>query len=487
MSSIRTRHLPAAAAAAAAADRPWPDVDETSPANDTELIERRPAARTNSRDASSAALATALGRVSSLGSLAGTRPSARHSMVLGGASLLVCIVSFVAQTIITRRVQESYVQPYFILWVSHSFWIIILPLHTVYEKLKRRPRSLAALKLDALVASAKLIVQRRRSHAGARLESSSSSSSSLVAHVYEPVNTTELDGAGAGTGDEDGSRALAGSRPGWVICRMIGLAAMLAGLLNSSAYLWYVAVGFTSMSKVTAIYNMSCFFAYLFSVLLLKERVQVAKCVAVGISIVGVALMALVDTGADVQALSEAQRHALRNTELLGDLLSLACACGIGLYQVLYKKYAVPSDYHSLYHVNFMTALLGASTLLVFWVPIPALHAIGIEHFRWPSAQQFAYIAGNAMFGVAYNGGFMIALALTSPLFAAVGVMLTIPAMAAVDMVIQGHALPWSVFVGGAAILAGFATLTYAEYCDSVRKADPMADSDSAAPTAAVT
>ncbi|KAJ2097366.1 hypothetical protein GGI09_003872 [Coemansia sp. S100] len=472
MSGIRTRHL-------AAADRPWAELDEASPANVTELIERRPATRPNSRDASLTVLTGTLGRVASSASLAGARPSARRSMVLGGAALVVCIFSFVAQTIITRSVQESYVQPYFILWVSHSFWVIILPLHTAYEKLKRRPRSLAALKLEALVASAKLIVQRRRSHAGARLESSFD--------LYEPVSTTEQDmDRGTAAGDEDGSRALAASRPAWVVWRMILLTAMLAGLLNSSAYLWYVAVGFTSMSKVTAIYNMSCFFAYLFSILLLKERVQVVKCVAVGISIVGVALMALFDTGADVQGLSEVQRHARRNAELLGDLLSLACACGIGLYQVLYKKYAVPKDYHSLYHVNFMTALLGASTLLVFWIPIPALHAIGIERFRWPDARQFAFIASNAMFGVAYNAGFMIALALTSPLFAAVGVMLTIPAMAAVDMVIQGHALAWSILIGAGAILAGFATLTYAEYCDSVRKTDQTADSDSNPPSVAV-
>ncbi|KAJ2095947.1 hypothetical protein GGI16_005025 [Coemansia sp. S142-1] len=472
MSGIRTRHL-------AAADRPWAELDEASPANVTELIERRPATRPNSRDASLTVLTGTLGRVASSASLAGARPSARRSMVLGGAALVVCIFSFVAQTIITRSVQESYVQPYFILWVSHSFWVIILPLHTAYEKLKRRPRSLAALKLEALVASAKLIVQRRRSHAGARLESSFD--------LYEPVSTTEQDmDRATAAGDEDGSRALAASRPGWVVWRMIALTAMLAGLLNSSAYLWYVAVGFTSMSKVTAIYNMSCFFAYLFSILLLKERVQVVKCVAVGISIVGVALMALFDTGADVQGLSEVQRHARRNAELLGDLLSLACACGIGLYQVLYKKYAVPKDYHSLYHVNFMTALLGASTLLVFWIPIPALHAIGIERFRWPDARQFAFIASNAMFGVAYNAGFMIALALTSPLFAAVGVMLTIPAMAAVDMVIQGHALAWSILIGAGAILAGFATLTYAEYCDSVRKTDQTADSDSNPPSVAV-
>ncbi|KAJ2316191.1 hypothetical protein GGI00_007057, partial [Coemansia sp. RSA 2681] len=316
-------------------------------------------------------------------------------------------------TVITRRVQESYVQPYFILWVSHSLWVVILPLHAAYERLKRRRRTLGELRLEALVGSAKLIVQRRqRAQQGA---------------AYEALHA----------GEDDGARALALSRPGWVVLRAAGLAALLAALLNASAYLWYVAVGFASMSKVTAIYNTSCFFAYLFSVLLLRERVQAVKCAAVGVSIVGVALMALGDARADVATKMPGDRvsgAAASRAELLGDALSLACACGIGLYQVLYKKHAVPAGFHSLFHVNFMTALLGACTLAVFWAPIPALHALRVERFRWPDAQQLALIAANAAFGVAYNAGFMIALALTSPLFAAIGVMLTIPAMAAVDM-----------------------------------------------------
>ncbi|KAJ2503801.1 hypothetical protein IWW47_002833, partial [Coemansia sp. RSA 2052] len=283
-------------------------------------------------------------------------------------------------------------------------------------------------------------------------------------------------------GEDDGARALALSRPGWVVLRAAGLAALLAALLNASAYLWYVAVGFASMSKVTAIYNTSCFFAYLFSVLLLRERVQAVKCAAVGVSIVGVALMALGDAGADValgDGGADVARAAASRAELLGDALSLACACGIGLYQVLYKKHAVPAGFHSLFHVNFMTALLGACTLAIFWAPIPALHALGVERFRWPNAQQLALIAANAAFGVAYNAGFMIALALTSPLFAAIGVMLTIPAMAAVDMAVQGHALPWSALAGGAAILAGFAALTYAECRDAARKAEALSGADS--------
>ncbi|KAJ1795112.1 hypothetical protein GGH19_003671 [Coemansia sp. RSA 1807] len=443
---------------------------------------------------------------------AGRRPTARNAMLVGGLSLLVCIFSFVGQTTATRRVQESYQQPYLILWISHSFWIIMLPLHTLYEKLKRRPRSLGALRAETLVASAKLIVHRKRQ------------SAETATSEYRPIQTVDPDASmqmqasgtalgsdgtrvrtafkdddeegGADTpdadayaeadvndaSDADGARALARRRPWWIMGRMTLLAALLVGLLNASAYLWYVAVALTSMSKVTAIYNMSCFFAYLFSILLLGERVQIAKCAAVAVSIVGVVLMALVGSGSGADA---AVTPAARNAELMGDALALTCACGIGLYQVLYKKYAVPRDFHSLFAVNFMTSMLGLCTLMLFWIPVPIFHITGIERFHWPTRAQMLLILANALAGVAYNGCFMIALALTSPLFAAVGVMLTIPAMAVVDMTMQGHVLDWNVFAGGAAILTGFCILTLAEYRDTVHKAE-RADSASEADIPAI-
>ncbi|KAJ2398229.1 hypothetical protein GGI05_000220 [Coemansia sp. RSA 2603] len=432
-----------------------------------------------------------------------TRPSARSSMLLGAFALFICILSFVGQTIVIRNVQESYVQPYFILWFSHSFWVITLPLHMLYEKTKRRSRTLAMLRLETLVASAKLIVQR-----GYVASEDLETVGTVIPSEYHRVQTIDLDADDNNNDNDagnvidgnsglqstsvfkvvddeyetddsdDGSRLLALRRPGWVLLRTFVLTALLAGLLNSSAYLWYVAVGFTSMSKVTAIYNMSCFFAYVFSILLLHERVKLDKCIAVAISILGVVFMALADSGTDAQSLTQEQRANMRSNELFGDLLSLICAGGIGLYQVLYKKYAVPNDYHSLFHVNFMTTLLGLCTLVLYWIPIPALSISGVERFHWPNGEQLAYILTNALFGVAYNGGFMIALALTSPLFAAIGVMLTIPVMAVVDMVIQGQVLAWNVFLGGGAILAGFCILTFAEYRDTIDKASSTASTD---------
>ncbi|KAJ2449555.1 hypothetical protein EV183_004832 [Coemansia sp. RSA 2336] len=421
---------------------------------------------------------------------AGKPPTARNAMALGIAALGVCILSFVGQTTATRQVQETYQHPYLILWVSHSFWVIMLPLHTIYEKLKRRSRSLAELRAEVLLASASLIVQRSQAPREYQpVQPADPDDAPRRASGVEPVGEgprvrtafkddesdeeagteaeAEVDAEVEAEADS-GARRLAERHPWMVLGRVMVLAALLVGLLNASAYLWYVAVGLSSMSKVTAIYNTSCFFAYLFSVLLLGDRVQVAKCAAVVVSIIGVVFMALVNSrsgdGADMTA-------AARNTELLGDALSLVCACGIGLYQVLYKKYAVPRDFHSLYAVNFITAILGLCTLVLCWVPVPLFHFTGIERFAWPTRDQALMILANALAGVAYNGGFMIALTLTSPLFAAIGVMLTIPAMAVIDMLIQGSVLPWNVFVGGGAILAGFCVLTLAEYRDSMRKA----------------
>ncbi|KAJ2556593.1 hypothetical protein GGH12_006305, partial [Coemansia sp. RSA 1822] len=208
---------------------------------------------------------------------AGRRPTARNAMLVGGLSLLVCIFSFVGQTTATRRVQESYQQPYLILWISHSFWIITLPLHTLYEKLKRRPRSLGALRAETLVASAKLIVQRKR----VRAETATSEYRPI--QTADPDATMQLQASGTALGsdgtrvrtafkdddeeggadtpdpdteadvndasDADGARALARRRPWWIMGRMALLAALLVGLLNASAYLWYVAVALTSMSK----------------------------------------------------------------------------------------------------------------------------------------------------------------------------------------------------------------------------------------------
>jgi len=35
-------------------------------------------------------------------------------------------------------------------------------------------------------------------------------------------------------------------------------------------------------------------------------------------------------------------------------------------------------------HANFLTSCIGFATLVLLWIPIPLLHWIGWESFRWP-------------------------------------------------------------------------------------------------------
>ncbi len=125
---------------------------------------------------------------------------------------------------------------------------------------------------------------------------------------------------------------------------------------------------------------------------------------------------------------------------LIGNLLSLLASFGYGLYTVFYKVYAaLPSDpkdaareeYEAIpgeesgaevidttdavypppfgLHPNLITSLLGVFTFIFLWIPIPFLHWSGAEHFRLPPDQWTTLaIAGIALSGVAFNGGFMV-------------------------------------------------------------------------------
>ncbi len=113
---------------------------------------------------------------------------------------------------------------------------------------------------------------------------------------------------------------------------------------------------------------------------------------------------------------------------------------GYGLYQVLYKIYAaLPSDpeaaellYEQIpeddevldpsatdadmvypppfgFHPNLLTSMLGFSTLVLLWIPIPFLHWSGAELFKLPrNFATFISIVGIALSGVVFNAGFMV-------------------------------------------------------------------------------
>src|SRR6202012_2616374 len=77
---------------------------------------------------------------------------------------------------------------------------------------------------------------------------------------------------------------------------LVRTTAFITSALTVAGLSWYIAVSLTTPSDLTAIYNCSAFFAYVFSVPILKEPLRLDKSVAVIIAIVGVLVVAYGDT-----------------------------------------------------------------------------------------------------------------------------------------------------------------------------------------------
>ena len=146
--------------------------------------------------------------------------------------------------------------------------------------------------------------------------------------------------------------------------------------------------------------------------------------------------------GADIENATVDSR-----SPLIGDLLTLIASIIYGVYQVLYKMYAVlPSQPDTAFEVaidpayepilsqgddpveesvfdkpemvypppfglyaNTLTSSIGIATLLLLWVPIPILHYLGLETFQLPSdVKTILVISGISLSGVAFNAGLMV-------------------------------------------------------------------------------
>ncbi|ORX99641.1 hypothetical protein K493DRAFT_212350 [Basidiobolus meristosporus CBS 931.73] len=333
----------------------------------------------------------------------------------GIVMLLMCILAFTFQSEVAHHLQADlgYSQPYFILWVAHSSFISLLPIQFIIERLRGKPFKQTCLEL---VSDSQKLLQEYRGNR----------------KVTPSIKSTVL--------------------------HLAYTSIALATLLTAGSYLWYVALGLTTMARLTAIYNTSCFFAYGFSLFFLNEKFMLSKIAALAVSIAGVVVMSFGESHSEVETMA-----SYKATMILGDIISCVCALLIGLYEVVYKRYTVIPESPSILFTNFFTGLIGLMTFSLQWIPIVFLHYTGIERFSIPTKEVLTYLCLNAFLGVAYNGCFMSVITLTSPTFAALGIILTIPAVAIADFLVNGITVTTVELIGGAFIIAGFGIFAYAD------------------------
>lgn len=204
---------------------------------------------------------------------------------------------------------------------------------------------------------------------------------------------------------------------------MLKTTAFVTTALTVAGGSWYVAVDLTTASDLTAIYNCSAFFAYAFSIPLLKDKLRFDKVFSVAIAIAGVLTVAYGDSnttkhggksggsvGGGPPAENGSENRAIGNIVIgVGSVL-------YGLYEVLYKKYACPpegtSPGRAMIFANTFGSLIGCFTLFVLWIPLPILHFTGLEPFEMPHGKAawmlLISVLANASKSILEDGGYTL-------------------------------------------------------------------------------
>ncbi|KAI4122820.1 MAG: hypothetical protein LQ341_007267, partial [Variospora aurantia] len=168
------------------------------------------------------------------------------------------------------------------------------------------------------------------------------------------------------------------------VAYMLRKTALVTTALTVAGASWYYAVGMTSPSDLTAIYNCSAFFAYAFSIPLLGDKLRFDKIFAVAVAIAGVMTIAY----GDAKQTEKGGSAEEANNRTAGNIIIGVGSVLYGLYEVLYKKMACPpegvSPSRGAIFANTFGSLIGCFTLLVLWLPLPFLHFTGLEVFEWP-------------------------------------------------------------------------------------------------------
>ncbi|XDG03816.1 hypothetical protein ABKA04_003431 [Annulohypoxylon sp. FPYF3050] len=374
------------------------------------------------------------------------RMAAKKKYTYAAIFLLVSLVSFCIQTELGRYVQHElgWNKAYCMLYLTHGSWALLWPAQLLILRVQKWNMPWRTF-------------WRR--------------------HVYLLRSTAHM----VAQQELDVPRHIVQRSPFPYIIRTT---AFITTALTVAGFSWYVAVNMTSPSDLTAIYNCSAFFAYAFSVPLLKEKLRLDKSFAVLIAIAGVLVVAYGDSkdtdGEDEGPDTEA------GTRFLGNMIIGAGSVLYGLYEVLYKRWACPPEGTSatrgMIFANAFGSCIGTFTLTVLWIPLPLLHILGWETFELPTGHAAFYLFVSVIMNATFAGSFLVLISLTSPVLSSVAALLTIFIVAVADWLITGKSLSAAAIGGGCMIIVAFLMLSWSTWREMTEDAERKAAVEVAGP-----
>jgi drug/metabolite transporter (DMT)-like permease len=115
-------------------------------------------------------------------------------------------------------------------------------------------------------------------------------------------------------------------------------------LISFPAICWYVAMALSPAMDITAIYATSAFHTYFFSLLLLGTRLTKVTVAAIAVAFAGVLVITFDDAGKGDAGKDADPTTPSAKSRMIGDLIMVVGAMGLGLYEVVYKMVLPESE-----------------------------------------------------------------------------------------------------------------------------------------------